>query len=387
MRAELAAAKEALPVSGPKWRVVCVLLALPRRYTSPGLSPLFFSLPAPWQGHRLLPPNRKSVPCRPDGSCLHGLPEKAGNGRPQLPSASGAPATPTASPHCLEQSAHGSDKTHLHRATLGAGRGTAMRGLQPPNPGTACAADQDERLTSPMTTEVKWTPCHQASISLAEEGTTPHPPSFEPQRKKLTWSRLFLEAENHEWIGGKLTYGVSFPCLSPVLRSCVIRWWLYLFWQVRGGEGVGRRLTELDLTLRPHLQWLTPWRPSPTLTESQMPRSEMSWALRGKRDIQWGCPVWVGDERKCSPPARGRLPKPAPVEAGGGQRNPRMNRNATCQELGHGHWPMTPKCFLFLPSGQEAWISHPDSPYSSNRTGAFLLSQPGCPFTHIYLSK
>ena len=102
MRAELVAAKDALPASRPKRRVVCVLLALPRRYTSPALPPLFFSLPAPWQGHRLLPPNRKSVPCRPDGSCLRGLPEKAGNGRPQLPPASGAPATPTASPHCLE---------------------------------------------------------------------------------------------------------------------------------------------------------------------------------------------------------------------------------------------------------------------------------------------
>lgn len=76
------------------------------------------------RGTRLLPPNRKSVPCGPAGSCLCGLPEKAGTGRPQTPPAApGVPAAPTASPaRCLEQSAHSSDGTHLQRATLG-GRG------------------------------------------------------------------------------------------------------------------------------------------------------------------------------------------------------------------------------------------------------------------------
>ena len=90
----------------------------------PGPCPFFPSAPHPGRGTKLLLPNRKYVPCRPAGSCLRGLPEKTGTGRPQLPPAPpGVPATPAASPACrLEQSAHSSDGTHLPRAILGGRR-------------------------------------------------------------------------------------------------------------------------------------------------------------------------------------------------------------------------------------------------------------------------
>lgn len=87
----------------------------------------------------MLPPNRNRVPCGPTGSCLCGLPEKAGTGKPELPPAPGAPATPTASPAlCLEQSAHSSDRTHLSEPPGGGGErgaGAAMSGPDPPDLG------------------------------------------------------------------------------------------------------------------------------------------------------------------------------------------------------------------------------------------------------------
>lgn len=68
--------------------------------------------------------------------------------------------------------------------------------------------------------------------------------------------------------------------------------------------------------------------------------------------------------------------------------DPRMSSNATCQELGHsGPSPtLPPKVSSVFPQVRGP-ISQPDSPHSSNSTGTFPLSLPGCPSTHTHLSK
>lgn len=93
---------------------------LPRGYPSSALP--FYSPQAPSQRHRLLPPNRKSVPCRPAGSCLRGLPERQALAGPSCLLRLVRQPPPQPPLRCLEQSAHSSDKTHLRRATLGGRR-------------------------------------------------------------------------------------------------------------------------------------------------------------------------------------------------------------------------------------------------------------------------
>lgn len=111
-------------------------------------------------------------PCGPAGSCLCGLPEKAGTGRPELLPARGAPAAPTASPAlCLEQSAHGSDRTHLRVSHPGrrgedGGGSTATSG---PIPQISVLSQAGLPVTFPMT-QVKQMPGNEASALLAKEG-------------------------------------------------------------------------------------------------------------------------------------------------------------------------------------------------------------------------